>query len=333
LPFATNDYDYNESAIAQPYYTNQDTLSFLKETTKVAGEDNESIIWRFGDPRLMGTNPINFENFGFDEGDQPDQAPEVPMLLAGAADSSSSESGNSPPQISAPVVPCSCLASMYLALASLQQLPTDIVSALRTVRTAAATAATTIWCPQCGSIVVEHRKPAIDGFQNTMLLGTLLPIIAHGYQRLIQMIDEEADAAVAARKTKTFEFQEYGGLCATQTTIKGEMACIEKEMMFNAVEMPPMQWRNTVRALLRVDIYGHEAAGYKSKGLKGLVAEIEQRQQARHDWLDTLPEDELKEVSVGTFGPGPRTCLGEQTHGCIQILEMAKIALDNLVIA
>jgi hypothetical protein len=187
LPFA-GDYDYNEGA--QPYYTNQPILGFPEDTAKVAGEHNGGDIWRFGDSRLVGTNPISFDNFGFDDTFEPDQALEAPLLLAGNTDSSSSESENSPPKIPDPILKpaavgsCSCLASMYLALASLQQLPSDVIGALRTVRTAAATAATTIWCPQCGSIIVEQKKPAIDGFQNTMLLGTLLPIVAHGYQNL-----------------------------------------------------------------------------------------------------------------------------------------------------
>jgi hypothetical protein len=330
LPFNIDDYDYNDSTLAQPYFTNQQTVPFPDEVTKVADDENGRDIWPFGDPRLIGTNPIDFDSHGPDNTKLPEKSLEVPMLLAGTTESSSSESGTIPPHIP---VPCSCLASMYLALASLQQFPPGVVRALRTVRTAAATAAGCIWCPQCGSIVVDQVQPGIDGFQNIMLLGTLLPIIAHGYQKLVYMIDQEADAAVATGNTKTFEFQEYGGLCIRQTTLQGEMACIEKETMFTPVEMPPMQWRSTVRALLRVDIYGHEAPGYKYKGLKGLVEEIEQRQKARHTWLDSLSDQEIKEHKVGLFGPTQRMCLGEQTHGCLQILDMAKLALDNLVIA
>jgi hypothetical protein len=332
LPFNIDDYDYNDNALAQPYYTNQETIQFFNETTRTVGEDNSGDIWRFGDPQLIGRNPIDFDSLGFDNTKLPEPSSEASLLLAETTESSSSESGNSHAHIPAPAVPCSCLAGMYLALASLQQFPTDIISALRTVRTAAATAAGCIWCPQCGSVVVDQVQPGIDGFQNIMLLGTLLPIIAHGYQKLIYLIDQEADAAVATGRTKTFEFQEYGGLCLNQTTIQGEMACIEKEIMFTPVEMAPMQWRTTVRALLRVDIYGHDTPSYNYKGLKGLVEEIEQRQKARHDWLDTLPED-VREVSLGVFGPQQRMCLGEQTHGCLQILEMAKLALNNLVIA
>lgn len=65
------------------------------------------------------------------------------------------------------------------------------------------------------------------------------------------------------------------------------MTCVEKDLFFNAVEMPAHQWRTTVRALLRVDIYGHEQGGFKHKGLKDLVADITDRQKRRHEWLET----------------------------------------------
>lgn len=105
---------------------------------------------------------------------------------------------------------------MYLSLASLQQLPTDSVAALKTVRGAAQVAANSIWCSQCGSVAVENPNPPIETFQNTMLLGTILPIIANGYQRLLRIIDDETTAAEAAGQTKMFRFLDYGGLCGTQ---------------------------------------------------------------------------------------------------------------------
>lgn len=108
---------------------------------------------------------------------------------------------------------------MYLALASLQQLPSDSVSALRAVRGAAHVAANCIWCPQCGSVAVDNPNPPIESFQNTMLLGTILPIIANGYQKLLIIIDNETSAAEAVGQTKTFRFQDYGGLCGQQVRI------------------------------------------------------------------------------------------------------------------
>ena len=158
--------------------------------------------------------------------------------------------------------------------------------------------------------------------------GTMLPIIANGYQKLLKQIDEEADAAEAAGNTITFRFHDYGGLCGRQSTVQEAMTCVEKELFFNPVDMPAHQWRTTVRALLRVDIYGHEQGEFRHRGLKDLVAEMENRQMARHEILD-------RHIASGTIGHGfigQNLCLGEQgpsgenTHGCLQILKMAKIA-------
>lgn len=107
-------------------------------------------------------------------------------------------------------------------------------------------------------MVLENPNPPIEAFQNTMLLGTILPIIANGYQKLLKMVDDETDAAIAEGLTKTFRFHDYGGLCSKQQASLAEsFTCVEKEMFFNEIEMPPQQWRTTVRSLLRVDIYGH----------------------------------------------------------------------------
>jgi hypothetical protein len=232
---------------------------------------------------------------------------------------------------------------MYLSLASLQQFPSDVVTALKTVRGACATAAATIWCQQCGTVLLEKPSPPIDAFQNVMLLGTILPIIANGYQRLLQMVDEETKTAESIGQTKTFRFHDYGGMCHQEAITPETMACAGKKETFKAVGMPPQQWRTTVRALLRVDIYGHEQPGFKHKGLKDLVAEMEHRQRTRHDMLDAHVAAQGKDsVDVGLFGGlkaphgpghGNMRCAGEEPHGCLQILQMAKAAIDNIVIA
>lgn len=317
---------------AQPYYIQQiinSQMQLLPDATEqrslptLAASDNlGTAAWDFGD--ASGYGRINFDDANIDP-----VLSQAPLIVPPGSNSSSSDAGNSP---EVPLGPCSCLASMYLALASLQQLLPDLVVALKTVRQAARTAATTIWCAQCGFALVDTPKPSIESFQNMMLLGTLIPVIVDAYRRLLEMIDVETDAAIAAGQTKTFRFHDYGGLCGDQQTIDESMVCIEKEMMFNAVELPPMQWRTTIRALLRVDIYGHEQAHFKHQGLKTLVAEIEHRQRARHEYLETHPDvGHVGHLDLGPFGG--RHCAGDQTYGCLQILEMAKLAMDQLVIA
>jgi len=163
--------------------------------------------WQFGnfEKTLVGP-PIDFNNNNMDNN----------RLLHSGLDRSASEVGSSP----APSGPCSCLASMYLALSSLQTLPVDSVDALRVVRGAAQTAAMTIWCPQCGSVVVDTPDPPMESFQNTMLLGTLLPLIANAYRQVLKMVDHEAEVANALHQPKLFRFQEYGGLCGAQVCLR-----------------------------------------------------------------------------------------------------------------
>lgn len=166
-----------------------------------------------------------------------------------------------------------------------------------------------------------------------MLLGTILPTIANGYSRVLKMIDDETEAATAAGTTKTFKFHDYGGLCGRRETVEEAMTCVEKEMFYNAVEMPPAQWRTTVRALLRVDIYGHEQEGFRHKGLKDLVSDMEYRQRTRHGMMDAA-------IAAGTLDPkcawgvhDNKTYHGETATTCLNILKLAKIAIDALVIA
>lgn len=126
-------------------------------------------------------------------------------------------------------------------------------------------------------------------------------------------------------------------MCGKQVDVDESIKCLEKELFLTAVEMPPHQWRNTVRAMLRVDIYGHEQHGYRHKGLKDLVTEMEQRQTARHQLLEVWSN---AGVHFTTMENGRPLCLGErqkqrdlnQPHACMQILQMAKISIDNLVI-
>lgn len=330
---------YNDGSLAPPYLATDQSLassavdnSFEDPVTRVI---NSPGVWILGNQAVLKGPPINFGDIdlGFGENKIPslDPIPHIPAILNPPI----SESTEPP---STDVGPCSCLASIYLSLAALQQFPSDVVSALKTVRGAAATAAAAIWCPQCGAIALNPSVPTIEAFQNTMLLGTLLPIIAYGYQRLLKMIDDETDAALAANQTKTFNLQNYGGICGRQSDDQDVLPCVGRDLLFNSIETSPVNWRTTVRALLRVDIYGHESPGFKHKGLKDLVTEMEFRQWARHEAIDaalaagTLDTQLLGHGFFNKFGEFGEKCDELKIHGCMQMLKTAKIAIDNLII-
>jgi len=342
IPFGDGDFDsFLEGIIAEPYYTNGFSAVALPLEIAMPGPvsttDSGSGAWNFGIKDVMGVPPIDFGSV--DVTTPPlDPAPQL------STDSNNSvSSGNSPPQ-STGGPGCSCLASMYLSLASLQEFPSDVVAALRTVRSACATAAASIWCQKCGGpVLLDNPTPPIEAFQNVMLLGTILPIIANGYQKLLQMVDDETTKAESLGQTKTFRFFDYGGMCGRQV-VSDEKSCAETTRLASPVEMPPQQWRTTVRALLRVDIYGHEQPGFKHKGLKDLVTEMENRQRTRHKMLDAhfaaLGDDAFIKGPMsalqgrGLTGHGHMKCTESgSTYGCLQILQIAKLSIDNLTIA
>lgn len=63
---------------------------------------------------------------------------------------------------------------------------------------------------------------------------------------------------------------------------------------------------------------------------------MEFRQRTRHELMDAAEADgtlDISKVGHGLFKKESEKCLGEKTHGCREILRMAKVAIDQLVIA
>jgi hypothetical protein len=273
--------------------------------------------------------PINFEgiDLGSGENGTPSfRATPQPQACPTITD------GGIPPSTGAG--PCSCLASIYLSLAALQQFPSDIGSSLKTVRQAASIALQAIFCPQCGSFMLIDSTPPIESFQNTMLLGTLLPIIAHGYQRLLEMVDSETDAATAANQTKMFSLDDYRGLCGRH--LDPEDAGLSEDSLLNNIEMSPAQWRASVRALLRADIYGHESPGCEQRGLKDLARDMEYRQIVRHQLLDAARDAgtlDARLLGHGFYSKTGDGCNNSQGPGCLMMIKMAINVIDQILIA
>lgn len=63
---------------------------------------------------------------------------------------------------------------------------------------------------------------------------------------------------------------------------------------------------------------------------------MEYRQRTRHEMIEA--QAELGTLDINTLGHGlfrnnEKSCLGEKTRGCYEILKMAKLAIDSIVIA
>lgn len=87
------------------------------------------------------------------------------------------------PQITLlPAAPsCTCLADLYLSLSALSTLPSLPVNAhtVETLQAATRTAHAVLYCRTC-------PQKFQSGMQNVMLLGTILPVIADGWSRILR---------------------------------------------------------------------------------------------------------------------------------------------------
>jgi hypothetical protein len=224
--------------------------------------------------------------------------------------------GNSAP-LPATATSCSCLATMYLAMSSLQELPSEVGAALIAVRAAASTAQAVLRCEKCGHGSATSVKPAIEAFQNTMLLGTLLPIIVNSYKRLLEIVDHEAIMA----KTAGYKMIP---ILSPDISVSGlSELCGESTRPENAL-MEPDDWRDAVHRIIRDDVYGHEM---ETPGLRGIISEMEQRQRRGHTKMDVLGSPGMPNVFH------QRQCLGERNAPCLQILDVTKASMASLAIA
>lgn len=329
--------NFNESGNAQQFTQALplDTSNPLWASDAEGGQG----IWQFEDADILGGPPIDFNNTDMHKSSETHSlANQVLEPSTGANLSSSSpKRSDGPSQVLGDK--CSCLSSMYLSLSALQQFPSEIDEALKVVRGASLVASKAIWCPSCGAIALNSPTPPIEAFQNTMLIGTILPIIANGYGRLLKMVDEATAVAIAKGQTKIFRCGDSDGLYEHQKPFDQAANFIYEVFPMAGREMQPAEWRTAVRALLRGDIYGQEQPGYKYKGLRDIISEMEQRQNARHNILDaqvaagvrSLKHDHFPDLK--TADSAAKQCNGDRTRTCLEILKIAKMAVDSIVIA
>lgn len=273
--------------------------------------------------------------------------PQTPSLPALSPQESSSASDHASPSSAPQPTICVCLSSLYLALDSLQRLPTSVSSAMHVARTASKTAHATITCPTCSTPDLDPTSPSfhppVQSLQNMMMLGALLPSLSNAYKTILHLVDEEAAAAALAGRKITFTLATYGGLWGPLAA--SDHLCGATEGMEGKV-MEPSMWRLTVRALLRIDVYGLSGCtpGWdglgpaedpvSQHGLKDIIRLMEERSVARHEQIDRLVEAGLLQVD-GRCG-GEYVPLGDGTGEkptCFRIIDIAKRSMQSLVIA
>ncbi|KAI8635505.1 hypothetical protein F5Y19DRAFT_13153 [Xylariaceae sp. FL1651] len=274
----------------------------------------------------------------------PPPAEQVPALSPNSNTASSPESSSTSPAVATPSEPtCGCTASLYTALNSMQSLPTEVEPAIRQARLAAKVAYEVVNCNSC-SFKLDAPPPHITGsatfmrnFQTLMLLATLIPTIVHGYERILNVVDEEMNRAVAERRKVIFKLHGLGGIWGA---LSDDDLC-GATRAFGYREMEPVMWRLTVRALLKVDVYGISGSCGRNDvnaagadpihiGLKDIVLLMENKSKARHALFDTM-------VAAGVWQQPNCGYLNVNKPGeaptCQRIISIARTSVEQLVIA
>ncbi|KAK2028700.1 hypothetical protein LX32DRAFT_693836 [Colletotrichum zoysiae] len=232
---------------------------------------------------------------------------------------------------------CSCLSRMFLSLDALSRLPpNDVKVAMGIARSAARVAHDVIHCPTC-SLTDITKPPPIQAFQNMMMLGAILPATANAYVKILELIDNETARAINEGLNIKFSFTEYGGLW-------GKMRC-DAPCTVDDREMDPSTWRVSIRALLKIDIYGHDferkngagpAEPYHHIGLKDIIQQMEDRSNRRHGQLDAMVAAGLPHPLIHTpqnlMVPEAGNDSKENRH-CLKIIEITRVAMDKLMIS
>lgn len=235
---------------------------------------------------------------------------------------------------------CSCLANLYLALDSIARLPTEVVAALRIARTAAHTAYDAIHCNICCPPIHKTTKLAASAFQNTQLLGALIPSLADAYHQILGLVDAEATRAISTHTQLTFALSAYGGTWGTLLPPCDVSAAGSGPGGVDVYEdkvMDPAAWRRSVRSLLKIDVYGvdtRDCSGqprFRQIGLRDLVAEMDEKSRVRHTEVDALIDAGLP-APIGMGGLPARHTRGREPH-CRHVIQLAREAVENLHIA
>ena len=154
-----------------------------------------------------------------------------------------------------PARDCSCLSRISSSLLSLSTLPDCVEDVLRLTRLASKTVYQTSSCPSC-CVDAEPVSKSSGPSRVSLLLAVLLPAIATGYSKALQLVEFEVARAQMEQRQLVFSLGKYGGLWGNRE--REQSAC---ETSHSNATMSAFQWRATIRALIRADVYGCESQG------------------------------------------------------------------------
>ncbi|KAI1824504.1 hypothetical protein F4861DRAFT_505932 [Xylaria intraflava] len=261
------------------------------------------------------------------------------MSSSNSDTASSTESSANPTVATASVANCDCIAELYSALNSMQNVPTEVESAIRHARLAAKVAYNVVNCSKCSfrlELPAQNyaRSAAIvQSFQTLMLLATLIPSIVHAYAQMLAVVDEETNRAIAERRNIVFKLDGLGGMWGCP----GNEHADATRRNFSCREMEPALWRLTVRALMKLDVYGLSSSPCAESaisdpfhlGLKDLVSLMENKSKERHAFMDAMVSAGVWQApNCGFSGGRP----GEPAT-CQRVISIARSSVEQLYIA
>ncbi|KAL7815364.1 hypothetical protein V8C44DRAFT_324284 [Trichoderma aethiopicum] len=304
------------------------------------GDDSEAIA---GLPNAPGTYQQNW-------------TPRYEQLPAAGDSSPSTHSSNcfessdpisadtTPPDLeSSASAPCTCVALITTAMASLMSLPSDTLSAIRVAREAAGLAHDTLNCRQCYSEMYDLSKAVPSSrVQSSVYLGVFIPAACNAYKTILAKVDRDAEQAKEEGRLMHFSLQKVGGILAR--FMDEGMACTSIDYArlkcSNNKALEPDVWRTNMRAIIKVDVYGsnhlatfgwldRSMASHISlyRGLNDVVLLLDVRNNKRHDMAESLLQ------ACYGHAAQPMACQHRQQRHCVSMLDQARTAMNSLVIS
>ncbi|KAI0203915.1 hypothetical protein F4808DRAFT_392555 [Astrocystis sublimbata] len=271
----------------------------------------------------------------------PPSADQVPGLSPPNSNTTNSPQSSETSSNAAASFECECTANLCSALTSMQMIPSEVEAAIRQARLAAKVAYQVVNCTKCSLDPpvqpVVGSPTMMRGFQNLMLLAALIPSIVSAYYRMLAIVDEETNRATAECRRVIFKLNGLGGIWGALGGEGGKACSVTTS--FGHKEMEPVMWRLTVRALLRIDVYGvsgcfdsmdRELADPFHLGLKDIVLLMENKAKARHQFMDAM-------VDAGVWKSPDCNFMNTSPPGelpqCQRIIAIARASVEKLTIA
>lgn len=211
---------------------------------------------------------------------------------------------------------CSCLPRLYHCIEILRTLSTTTEPELSVARTAVRTAHDAFKCDAC------TRSGTANSTEKLLALSYILTLLPGIYVQLLHVIDQETTLAEAENRGIAFLLEGSGCLWGD---LAGENGCPEFEGLKDK-PLKPEVWRQTMRALLKTDVYGGDVGRHCGKA-EGSVGE---GQHLGLKGMVTILDDLAKTGNFDRTNFSPQRA-GETTRW-MELIDNAKQRVNELVI-